>query len=74
MVVAMLNICSQEELMENSDEDSVVVPPELQAPDTAKRRGIVRSESKNLMVNRMARVFPVLRLAIFPFPLSMSPR
>jgi hypothetical protein len=65
MLVAVLNTCSQEELMESSDEESVVVPPEPPSPDAAERRRIVRS--KILAVGRMARVFSVLRLATFPF-------
>lgn len=74
MLVAVLNTCSQEELMESSDEESVVIPPVSPPPDhaSAERRRIVRS--KILAVGRMARVFSVLRLAIFPFPLFMSPR
>ncbi len=72
MLVAVLNTCSQEELMEGSDEESVVVPAESPAPDAAERRRVVRS--KILAVGRMARVFSVLRLAIFPLPLFMSPR
>jgi hypothetical protein len=72
MLVAVLNTCSQEELMESSDEESVIVPPESRSPEAAERRRIVRS--KILAVGRMARVFSVLRSAIFPFPLVMSPR
>lgn len=72
MLVAVLNTCSQEELMESPEEQSVVLPPEPPSPDAAERRRIVRS--KILAVGRMARVFSVLRLAIFPFPLFMSPR
>jgi serine/threonine-protein phosphatase 2B catalytic subunit len=72
MLVAVLNTCSQEELMESSDEESVVLPPQPPSPDAAERRRIVRS--KILAVGRMARVFSVLRLAIFPFPLFVSPR
>jgi hypothetical protein len=68
MLVAVLNTCSQEELMESSDEESVVVPPVSRSPDAAERRRIVRS--KILAVGRMARVFSVLRLAIFPFRCS----
>ena len=70
MLVAVLNTCSQEELMESSDEESVVIP-EPPTPDSAERRRVVRS--KILAVGRMARVFSVLRLAAFPFPLFMSP-
>ena len=58
MLVAVLNTCSQEELMESSDEESVVVP-ESPPADAAERRRIVRS--KILAVGRMARVFSVLR-------------
>lgn len=72
MLVAVLNTCSQEELMESSDEESVVLPPEPPSPDAAERRRIVRS--KILAVGRMARVFSLLRLVIFPLPLFMSPR
>jgi len=59
MLVAVLNTCSQEELMESSDEESVVAPPESPAPDALERRRIVRS--KILAVGRMARVFSLLR-------------
>ena len=74
MVVAMLNTCSQEELTESLDKKSVVAPPGSPAPDTAERRRIVGNESKTLVAGQMARVFSVLRLAIFPLPLFMSPR
>jgi serine/threonine-protein phosphatase 2B catalytic subunit len=70
MLVAVLNTCSQEELMESSDEESAIVPQEP-SHDATERRRIVRS--KILAVGRMARVFSVLRLAAFPFPF-MSPR
>lgn len=59
MLVAVLNTCSQEELMESSDEESAVVPPQSPPADAAERRRIVRS--KILAVGRMARVFSVLR-------------
>ena len=59
MLVAVLNTCSQEELMEGSDEESAVVPPQSPPADAAERRRIVRS--KILAVGRMARVFSVLR-------------
>jgi len=59
MLVAVLNTCSQEELMESSDEESVVVQPKPTSHDAAERRRIVRS--KILAVGRMARVFSVLR-------------
>lgn len=59
MLVAVLNTCSQEELMESSDEESAVVPTKSPSDDAAERRRIVRS--KILAVGRMARVFSVLR-------------
>jgi serine/threonine-protein phosphatase 2B catalytic subunit len=61
MLVAVLNTCTQEELMESSDDDSVVIPPpSMSLPaDAAERRRIVRS--KILAVGRMSRVFSVLR-------------
>lgn len=59
MLVAVLNTCSQEELMESSDEESAVVPPTSPTLDSAERRRVVRS--KILAVGRMARVFSVLR-------------
>ncbi|KAI0297352.1 serine/threonine protein phosphatase 2B [Russula brevipes] len=62
MLVAVLNTCSQEELMESSDEESAVVPTKKTPSEdaaAAERRRIVRS--KILAVGRMARVFSVLR-------------
>ncbi|KAF8500445.1 serine/threonine protein phosphatase 2B [Russula emetica] len=59
MLVAVLNTCSQEELMESSDEESVVIPPEAPSPNAMERRRIVRR--KILAVGRMARVFSLLR-------------
>ncbi|KAH9974641.1 serine/threonine-protein phosphatase 2B catalytic subunit A1 [Lactifluus volemus] len=61
MLVAVLNTCTQEELMESSDDDSVVIPPPSTSlpADAAERRRIVRS--KILAVGRMSRVFSVLR-------------
>jgi hypothetical protein len=57
MLVAVLNTCSREEIMESSDEESVVakVSP---ASDTAEQQRIVRS--KILAVGRMVCVFSVL--------------
>jgi serine/threonine-protein phosphatase 2B catalytic subunit len=72
MLVAVLNTCSREELMESSDEEVAVVPQETPTHDASERRRIVRR--KILAVGRMARVFSVLRLAAFPFLLIMSPR
>jgi serine/threonine-protein phosphatase 2B catalytic subunit len=71
MLVAVLNTCSQEELRESPVEESVVVPPVSHPPDSLERRRIVRS--KILAVGRMARVFSLLRLAIFPFPFIHVP-
>lgn len=62
MLVAVLNTCTQEELMESSDDESAVLSPTLERPpeeDSAERRRIVRN--KILAVGRMARVFSVLR-------------
>jgi serine/threonine-protein phosphatase 2B catalytic subunit len=60
MLVAVLNTCTQEELMESSEDESVIIPPPKEQPtDAAERRRIVRS--KILAVGRMARVFSVLR-------------
>ena len=62
MLVAVLNTCTQEELMESSDDESAVVPSSLDSPSedsSAERRRIVRN--KILAVGRMARVFSVLR-------------
>jgi serine/threonine-protein phosphatase 2B catalytic subunit len=67
MLVAVLNTCSQEELTESSDEESVVIPTKEPTPDSSERRRIVRS--KILAVGRMARVFSVLRWATSPFSL-----
>jgi len=61
MLVAVLNTCTQEELMESSDDESAVVPASVESPSesSAERRRIVRN--KILAVGRMARVFSVLR-------------
>ncbi|KAH9059501.1 serine/threonine protein phosphatase 2B [Lactarius vividus] len=64
MLVAVLNTCSQEELMESSDDESTAVSPAnaletTPEEDSAERRRIVRN--KILAVGRMARVFSVLR-------------
>jgi len=61
MLVAVLNTCTQEELMESSDDESAVSSPTIKSPgdDSVERRRIVRN--KILAVGRMARVFSVLR-------------
>ena len=63
MLVAVLNTCTQEELMESSDEESAVIshaPEPLPKGDsTAERRKVIKN--KILAVGRMARVFSVLR-------------
>jgi serine/threonine-protein phosphatase 2B catalytic subunit len=67
MLVAVLNTCTQEELMENSDEESVVDSQAPQSPPadehSAERRKIIKN--KILAIGRMARVFSVLRQAVF---------
>jgi serine/threonine-protein phosphatase 2B catalytic subunit len=62
MLVAVLNTCTQEELMESSDDETAVIPSSLTSPhdeSSAERRRIVRN--KILAVGRMARVFSLLR-------------
>lgn len=63
MLVAVLNTCTQEELMESSDDESAVVPHTQETPamedSTAERRKVIKN--KILAVGRMARVFSVLR-------------
>ncbi|KAF8260325.1 serine/threonine protein phosphatase 2B [Lactarius quietus] len=63
MLVAVLNTCTQEELIESSDDESAVVSHEEESSakdiSAAERRRIVKR--KILAVGRMARVFSVLR-------------
>lgn len=62
MLVAVLNTCTQEELMESSDEESAVISHAPEPPpkdSTAERRKVIKN--KILAVGRMARVFSVLR-------------
>ncbi len=76
MVVAMLNICSEEpmESSDDPDKESVVVLPESPAPHTAERRKIVRGESKTPIVGQMACVFSVLRFVPdVPSSLNLMP-
>ena len=66
MLVAVLNTCTQEELMENSDDESAVVSHALESPpeeSSTERRRIVKN--KILAIGRMARVFSLLRQAVF---------
>ena len=57
MLVAVLNCCSKEELLDesSSDEETSIVKPE----DAVERRKVIKN--KILAVGRMARVFSLLR-------------
>lgn len=66
MLIAILNICSKEELEEEEEEDRLVIdnaPTEMRtgavSDDLAERRMVIKN--KILAVGRMSRVFHVLR-------------
>jgi serine/threonine-protein phosphatase 2B catalytic subunit len=56
MLLALLNICSKEELEESDDEASL---PQTPVEDPAERRRVIKN--KILAVGRMSRVFALLR-------------
>jgi serine/threonine-protein phosphatase 2B catalytic subunit len=63
MLVAVLNTCTQEELMESSDDESAVISRAQETPQkedsSTERRKVIKN--KILAVGRMARVFSLLR-------------
>jgi serine/threonine-protein phosphatase 2B catalytic subunit len=58
MLLAILSICSQEELIESEDETEGRTEEELAAEQLARRQAI---KNKILAVGRMQRVFQLLR-------------
>ncbi len=61
MLLAMLNCCTKEELEESSDEEALVSP--TPSEDPAERRKVIKNNI--LAVGRMARVFALLRYAVY---------
>ncbi|CDR88210.1 calcineurin catalytic subunit [Sporisorium scitamineum] len=60
MLIAILNVCSKEELEEEEEEDEIPTTPTSTAEEeTAERRTIIKN--KILAVGRMSRVFALLR-------------
>lgn len=65
MLIAILSICSKEELEEDEEEDAVIAAPAPRKGEVAKgsekeeRRKAIRN--KILAVGRMSRVFSLLR-------------
>lgn len=60
MLIAILNVCSKEELEEEEEEDEIPITPTSTAEEeTAERRTIIKN--KILAVGRMSRVFALLR-------------
>lgn len=62
MLIAILNICSKEELEEEEDEDAMLIEPaegEDEDEEAAERRVVIKN--KILAVGRMSRVFALLR-------------
>lgn len=62
MLVAVLNTCTKEELLE-VDDDLAVMSPTAAAAETAERRKVIKN--KIMAVGRMARVFALLRYGEF---------
>lgn len=56
MLLALLNVCSKEELEESDEESSVPATP---VEESAERRRVIKN--KILAVGRMSRVFALLR-------------
>lgn len=61
MLVAVLSICSKEELEDSSDEETASSSPST-ADESAERRKVIKG--KILAVGRMARVFALLRYVL----------
>ncbi|SNX82281.1 calcineurin catalytic subunit [Melanopsichium pennsylvanicum] len=60
MLIAILNVCSREELDEEEEEDEIpTTPTSAGEEETAERRTIIKN--KILAVGRMSRVFALLR-------------
>ena len=61
MLIAILNICSKEELEEEEEEDQIPITPtsSTEEEDSAERRTVIKN--KILAVGRMSRVFALLR-------------
>ncbi|EST10164.1 Phosphoesterase domain protein [Kalmanozyma brasiliensis GHG001] len=60
MLIAILNVCSKEELEEEEEEDEIPLSPtEGGEEETAERRTLIKN--KILAVGRMSRVFALLR-------------
>ncbi|EPQ29731.1 uncharacterized protein PFL1_02951 [Pseudozyma flocculosa PF-1] len=61
MLIAILNICSKEELEEEDEEDEIPVTPTSTSEEegSAERRAVIKN--KILAVGRMSRVFALLR-------------
>jgi len=69
MLLAILSICSQEEL-NDSDADSDDAEPESTPEDLAARRQLIKS--KILAVGRMQKVFQLLRFVFLLFCLFLT--
>lgn len=72
MLIAILNICSKEELEEEEAEDEIPVTPTSQAEESAERRTVIKN--KILAVGRMSRVFALLRCVFFGVRMRLSGR
>ena len=62
MLLAMLGVCTKEELEESSEEE-VLTSPTTAAEEAAERRKVIKN--KILAVGRMSRVFALLRCVTF---------
>ena len=61
MLLAMLGVCTKEELEESSEEE-ILTSPSTAADEAAERRKVIKN--KILAVGRMSRVFALLRYAV----------
>ena len=61
MLLAMLGVCTKEELEESSEEE-ILASPSSAADEAAERRKVIKN--KILAVGRMSRVFALLRYVI----------